>query len=97
MRRDVQKMPKSQENYARKRTQHDMINQEGKCSGVQLAEKVMGLRPDDTLLDHRSTELHMSGPKNRSVWTFHTKSLNQRKICRKNNFPKVSLKKSMYK
>jgi hypothetical protein len=52
-------MPKSREKSARKRTQHDIINKGKKISGVRLAEKVMGLRPDvlltcpdGTLLDH---------------------------------------------
>jgi len=58
MRRNVQKMQKSREKTARKRTQHDMINQK-KNSDVRLAEKVMGLRsevlltcPDSILPDH---------------------------------------------
>jgi hypothetical protein len=79
MSKDVQGMPKSREKSTRKRTQHDMINQEKKCSGVQLAEKVMGLHqhmlltcPDGTLLDHQPIELHMSRPRNKFVWTFHT-------------------------
>jgi hypothetical protein len=61
MRKDVQRMPKSRDQFERKHTQHDMIEQ-AKSSSMCLAEKAKSLRPgvvhtrpDDMLSDKRST------------------------------------------
>jgi hypothetical protein len=57
----VQRMPKSRDQFERKHTQHDMIEQ-AKSSSMCLAEKAKSLRPgvvhtrpDDMLSDKRST------------------------------------------
>jgi hypothetical protein len=78
MKKDVQRMPKSQDQSERKHTQHDMIEQAKSCS-MYLVEKaksshldVVHTRPDRMLSDKRSTKPSASRLKNMSVRTLHT-------------------------
>jgi hypothetical protein len=80
MRKDVQRMPKSRDQFERKHTQHDMIDQ-AKSSSMCFVEKAKSSRPDvvhthpdGMLLDKRSTESSASRHKNMSVLTLHTRS-----------------------
>jgi hypothetical protein len=79
MRKDVQRMPKSQDQSKRKHTQHNMIEQTK--SSVCLADKAKSSRLDvvhthldNMLSDKRSIEPSTSGLKNMSIWTLHTRS-----------------------
>jgi hypothetical protein len=79
MRKDVQRMPKSWDQSERKHTQHNMMEQAK--SSVCLAEKaksscldVVHTGPDDMKSDKRSTEPSVSGRKNMSIRTLHTRN-----------------------
>jgi hypothetical protein len=74
MRRGVQRMPKSREKSTRKTHNMTKIREKKKCRAERIAEKAKGLRPNNTLSDHRSTEPCTFGLKNRSAWTIHTGS-----------------------
>jgi hypothetical protein len=49
MRRDVQRMPKSREKFARET--HNITKIREKCTAVRMTKKTKGLRPDGPLPD----------------------------------------------
>jgi hypothetical protein len=78
MRKDVQRMPKSQDQSKRKHRQHNLIEQTKSSVCVfgreSLRPNVVHTRPDGMLSDKRSTEPSVSGRKNISVQALHTRS-----------------------
>jgi hypothetical protein len=80
MRKDVQRIPKSQDQSERKHTQHNIIDQ-AKSSVCVFGRESKNSRPnmvntlpDGMLSDKRSTEPSTSGRKNMSVRTLYTRS-----------------------